>query len=160
MAIRLTDAEIAAYLTERKELPAGLLRDFRMRPKQGHDVRDFDLRGEDGNAFRVILRQNQFNRFDFSAIVALVPQAGAVFRLRRYNGKAHQHSNVIERTPVFYDFHIHEATARYQERGFREDAFALPTTEYADLRGAVRCMLRECGFALADDPQAPLFESL
>ena len=53
-----------------------------------------------------------------------VPQSNRVFRLRRYNGKSHEHTNPIEKE-IFYDFHIHTATERYQVlENKKEDTYA------------------------------------
>jgi len=156
MSARFTDAEIAAYIAECKPITPGFRPSIRLKPKRGHDERELDIRGIDGTPFQIVLRQNQINRLDFSCILALIPSAGPLFRLRRYNGKSHEHSNIIE--PIkFYDFHIHEATERYQVLGAREDHFAVPADGYCDLNGAIRCMLRECGFKAEDDPQLDLF---
>jgi hypothetical protein len=76
----------------------------------------------------------------------------SLFRLRRYNGKSHEHTNKIEGN-TFYEFHIHTATERYQDRGMDEDAFAEPTTRFSDLNGAIDCMVADCGFDLPPEPQ-------
>jgi len=118
----------------------------RQRAKAGHKESDIDFVGADGSAFRVVLRQSIHNVMDFSAILAHSPKSSTqVLRLRRYNGKSHEHTNKIERQ-TFYDFHIHMATERYQLSGLREDAYAEVTSRYADLRGAFACMLEDCGF--------------
>ena len=58
------------------------------------------------------MRQNRINLLDFSVILAVrVPQLNQVFRLRRYNGRSHEHTNQIE-SVTFHDFHIHFATER------------------------------------------------
>ena len=91
-------------------------------PKRDTRNRDLELRGDAGSEFSVMLRQNKINRLDFSVILAVrVPQSNLLFRLRRYNGKSHEHANHIE-GDTFYDYHIHMATERYQEIGTREDA--------------------------------------
>ena len=77
------------------------------------------------------------------------------FRLCRYNGKSHEHSNSLE-SQKFYDFHVHRATARYQQAGSREDSFAEPTDRYNDLDGAVRCLIQDCGFQLPNNHQPDL----
>ena len=79
-----------------------------------------------------------------------------MFRLRRYNGKSHEHSNTIE-SQTLYDFHIHHATERYQLSGLREDTFAEPTNRYGDLHGAIGCMIEDCGLDVPKDPQLSLF---
>jgi len=129
-----------------------------LRAKRGHKERDLAIDGVDGNRFRLILRQNDINAFDFSIILAVeVPNTNQLFRLRRYNGKSHEHTNHIE-GDTFYDFHIHMATERYQELGTREDAYAETTDRFGDFHGALRCLIQDGAFDLPDDPQGSLFE--
>lgn len=110
MATRLTDSEIHSLLRERKNLPSDYLQRFRTKPKSGHEERELDLKGTSNSDFRVILRKSMYNTFDFSVILAYcVPGSTQVFRLRRYNGKSHEHTNAIEKE-TFYAFHIHTAT--------------------------------------------------
>ncbi|MBN2311433.1 MAG: hypothetical protein JXR94_20820 [Candidatus Hydrogenedentes bacterium] len=107
--------------------------------------------------YRVILRQSDFNALDFSVVLAVdVPDTNQLFRLRRYNGKSHEHTNHIE-GDVFYDFHVHYATERYQETGAREDAFAKPSDRFGDWNAALLCMFEDCGFEAPEDPQGRLF---
>jgi len=158
MVKSFTDAEIEQLLLERKDLPEDYLIRMRLRPKRGHKERDVDVVGEKGNKFLVILRQSLSNIFDFSVILAYCPKGtNDVFRLRRYNGKSHQHTNGIEHT-TFYDFHIHRATERYQDLGSREDAFAEPTSRFSDFDSALSCMLHDCGFRMKAEGQPSLFE--
>lgn len=82
--------------------------------------------------------------------------SNALFRLRRYNGKSHEHTHRIEGLTL-YDFHIHLATKRYQARGLREDSYAEPTERYSDLRSAIRCLLSDCGFVMPGDGPTLLF---
>jgi Family of unknown function (DUF6978) len=157
MAVLLTDAEIEHLLSEAKPLPAAYRSRIKTKPKRGHSERELDVRGGEGSEFRLILRQSTLNALDFSVILAYRPPgSNQLFRLRRYNGKSHQHTNPIEGNS-FYDFHVHTATERYQDYGLREDTFAEPTDRYGDLAGALKGMLDECGFELPADPQASLF---
>jgi len=99
----LTDGEIASLLAEPKPLPP----DYRVRVqtklKRGHRERELDINGTSGGRYRLILRQSAINPLDFSAILAAFPnQSNTLFRLCRYNGKSHEHTNVLE-TQVFYD---------------------------------------------------------
>ena len=95
---------------------------------------------------------------DFSIILAVCPvDSNQVFRLRRHNGKSHEHTNQIERSE-FYDFHIHMATERYQYLGMREDAYAEPTDRYGDFEAALQCLLTDCGFEFPATPQQSLFD--
>ena len=80
-----------------------------------------------------------------------------LFRLRRYNGKSHEHTNTLE-GKTLYGFHIHTATERYQESGLREDTFAELSDQYADFHGARQCMIKDCGFEVPAEPQGRLFE--
>ena len=96
------------------------------------------------------------NALDFSAILAVhVPQSNRLFRLRRYNGKSHEHTNSIE-GDTFYDYHIHIATERYQEIGAHEDAYAEITNRYDDLESARDCLFSDATFDVPPDPQLKL----
>jgi hypothetical protein len=157
MAVQLEELVILALLAEPKPLPADYRERMQTRPKRGHKERELDITGTQGNEFRLILRQSLFNALDFSVILAYRPPGtNQLFRLRRYNGKSHEHTNVLE-GQTFYDFHVHVATERYQESGLREDAFAEPADRFADFQGAIRCLLTECGFEVPPDPQGKLF---
>lgn len=113
MAAQYSDQEIERLLNERKPLPENYSTRLQLRPKRGHDERELDIQGSNGSMFRLILRQNSIISADFSVIFAYChPGTNQVFRLRRHNGKSHEHRNRIERN-FFYDFHIHTATERY-----------------------------------------------
>ena len=143
MAISLSDLQIAELLDEPKPLPANWEAMMQLKPKRGHDEREIDIVGESGNDFRLILRRNKVNVLDFSVILALLdPNSNQVFRLRRHNGRSHEHTNHIE-GESFYDFHIHMATARYQRPGSREDEYAEPTDRYADFEGALATLIED-----------------
>ena len=157
MAGTYSDTEIAQLIQERKPMPADWRSRMRLRPKRGHSERDIDVTGDGGGEFRLILRQNAINRLDFSIILAVaVPQSNQLFRLRRYNGKSHEHTNHIE-GDTFYDFHIHQATERYQAIGTREDAYAQATDRYGDLHEALRCLIDDANLEIPPDAQASLF---
>jgi hypothetical protein len=157
MPALLTDNQIAVLITEAKTLPPDYRSRVLTKPKRGHRERELDVDGAQGSRFRIILRQSLFNSLDFSAILSwLPPQSTTPFRLCRFNGKSHEHTNSIE-GKTFYDFHIHRATERYQEFGSREDTFAEPTSRYQDLAGALRCLFADCGFQLPPGDQSELF---
>ena len=116
------------------------------------------MTGDTGSEFRLILRQSRVNQFDFSIILAVrVPQSTQLFRLRRCNGRSHEHTNHIEGV-TFHDFHIHFATERYQALGAREDAYAEPTDRYGDFHGALHCLIADANLAVPPEPQGRLFE--
>lgn len=158
MAFRYSDQEIARRVLEPKFLPADSPSRPRLRPKRGHKERDLDIRGERGNEFRLILRQSIFSPLDFSIILAYrSPYTNRLFRLRRYDGKSHEHTNRIEGN-TFYDFHIHIATARYQELGMAEDAYAEPTDRFSDIHSAAQCLFEDCGVEIPRELQGVPFE--
>lgn len=156
MPVIYSDNEIAQLLAERKPLPSGWRESARLRPKRGHAEREMEVAGADGGEFRLILRQSTVNPLDFSVILAVkYPQSNRWFRLRRHNGKSHDHRNKIEKE-VFYDFHIHMATQRYQEIGAREDFYAEATDRYGDFQGALDCMLADANFEIPHNDQLGL----
>lgn len=122
---------------------------MKLKPKHGHKEFEKDLTGENGSHFRLIFRQSKWNQLDFSIILTYIPpNSNLQFRLRRYNGKSHEHTNHIEKQ-TFYGFHVHMATERYQQSGYWEDAYAEATTRYADYHGAIDCLLKDCGFTMS-----------
>ena len=144
-------------IAERKPLPDNFMSRVHLQNKRGHKERQLDVVGENGTQYCLILRQSDFNALDFSVILVVHPSdSNQRFRLRRYNGMSHEHTNQIE-GDTFYDFHIHHSTNRYQESGSREDAFAEVTDRYADFHGALRCMFEDCGFEPPQDAQPGLF---
>ena len=116
-----------------------------------------DLIGDEGNHFQLIVRQNQINVFDFSIILAVrIPQSNQVFRLRRCNGRSHEHRNRIEKEK-FLGFHIHMATMRYQLLGAKEDSYAELTDRYGSRDGAISCLMQDCNFVSPPNEQLSLF---
>lgn len=157
MGARFTDAEIAILLNEEKRLPENYSSLIELKSKKGHKEREIAITGGNGNAFLVILRQSEINSLDFSVILGYqLPKSNVVFRLRRYNGKSHEHSNRIE-GDVFYGFHVHAATQRYQELGMDEDSYARPSDQYSNIQQALGCLFSDCGFAPLPDDQLNLF---
>ena len=158
--VKYSDQEIVAFIGERKPLSDDYRTRVQLKNKRGHRERELDVQGADGNDYRLILRQRDFNPLDFSIILTVFPKdTTQLFRLCRYNGKSHEHTNHIE-NKTFYDFHIHKATERYQDLGTREDAFAEQSDRFADFQSALRCMLDDCGFDMPEGPQLPLFEEM
>jgi hypothetical protein len=158
MSARCSDIEIARLIAEQKSLPSDYHLRIQVRPKRGHKERELNVVGINGSEFRLILRQSILNPLDFSAILAYrPPDSSQLFRLRRYNGKSHEHTNTLEKV-TFYDFHIHMATERYQDAGAREDAYAEPTDCFSDYSKAVECLLSGCNFKLPSALKLKFFE--
>lgn len=152
----LSEDSIRELIDEPKPMPDGLRPLTRVVQRHQHMRRDFEVTSKTGNSFVVAVRKSMLNPFDFSVILGYkLPGLNTVFRLRRYNGKSHYHSNPIENTR-FRDFHIHTATARYQLRGPKEEHFAEVTNRYADVDGAIDCLLDDCGFRKPIE-ESPIF---
>lgn len=157
MPVQLSDAEIQKLLDEPKQLPLDYESRLRPKSKSGHEEAELQIEGLGGSAFRLIIRRSEFNPLDFSVILGYQPpDTNILFRLRRYNGKSHEHSNRLE-GETFYKFHRHTATERYQEAGFREDTFAEADERFADLYEAMNCLFEDCGFQLPSGRQLGLF---
>jgi hypothetical protein len=157
VAVLLTDEEIQERLGEKKVLPPDHHTKIALRAKRGHKEREIDMKGQNGGEYRLILRQSSHNALDFSAILAYrMPDSTQLFRLRRCNGRSHQHTNLVEHETI-EGFHIHEATQRYQEAGYPEDGFAESTDRFADLESATSCLLADCGVVATPPGQGKLF---
>lgn len=157
MAAKYSDAEITELIIERKVLEANFRSKIKLRDKRGHKEQELDIRSVNDNQFRLILRQSSLNTFAFSIILAYCPVgSNQLFRLRRYNGKSHEHTNKIE-SNKFYNFHIHTATERYQELGASEDGYAETSDRFSDFHTAIECMISDCGFDISPNSQFKLF---
>ncbi len=153
MSVFLTDDEIKALIRERKVFDSDLSDLSKMKPKKAHEEWQMALERKDGSLFKLILRRSKINRIDFSAILAYIPpNSNQVFRLLRYNGKTHEHTNG-RGEPSFYDFHIHKATEESQRNGLAEDFYAEPTDRYSDLHGALTCLINDCNINYPNDEQ-------
>ena len=155
---KYSDLEINNLIAECKPLPLDWRSQIRMREARASKMGDFDIQGVNKNRFHIILRRSGLNSLDFSIIIGVFPPgSNKLFRLRRYDGKSHEHTNPIE-NQKFYDFHIHKATERYQDYGNgEEDKYAEPTDRFSNFGEALDCLLNDCGFELPDDPQLSLF---
>ena len=150
MEITYSKKEIVKLIQERKVLS----NDWR---NQIYKDKSFVVNGENGNEFRIIVRQNPKKPLDFSAILTvLAPLSNQEFRLRRYNGPNHTHTNRIEREEI-NGCHIHSATERYQLRGQSEDSYAQSTNRYRDLSGALQCLINDANFEEPPQHQQELF---
>ena len=144
----LTDAEIQSLIKEPKQLGVSL--DALLRKMNTKKTNPSYLqvnysfpRNTNAGEWYIFIRQSKDDPFNFSCGMCLIPEnRNQHFRLMRYNGKNHEHTNHLENQSPFYDFHIHRATERYQKTAYKaEDHYAEPTDRYASLKEAVRCLL-------------------
>ena len=158
----LTDVEIYALIQESKPLEVSLSQVLGSLKRvkghgEGHKEARQDILREDGSAFTLILRQNEGDIFDFSVILGFAVQNRKLFKLKRYNGKSHEHTNPLE-DERFYDFHIHTATERYQLAASRkEEHYAELTDRYSEIHGALECMAEDCNISFPSDRQMDIF---
>lgn len=158
MSYYFTDEEIKSLVDEEKIFDGSLDAIMDFKESDGHKSASVELRRTDGSKFIIKLRQNLNNVNDFSVIFALQGKGiSKDFKLRRYNGKSHQHSNRLEGNR-FYTFHVHYATKRYQDAGRKEESYAEETERYSDIKGALRCLLSDCNIKTKLDPQTSLFD--
>lgn len=162
----LEDDEIAGLLKELKPLPEHWETRLKLLPKAGfkHSQREMQIRGVNGNAYRIVIRQSTLNGLDFSVILFFQDQDGTEFRLCRYNGKhPSQHTNKLEKAnghtnAVFRNqFHIHMATERYQQEGYEIDGYAEVTNRYSSFESALEEFLKANGFQVPKE-ELPLFD--
>ncbi len=106
-------------------------------------------------------RINEDNLLDFSCGLGFIPKArNKVFILRRFNGKSHQHTNKLDGHESFYDFHIHQATEKYQNSSYADEHYAERTDRYTRLEQALDCLLQDCKVTMSaeDNNQGNLFD--
>ena len=153
MSYYFTDDEINALITEEKTHSGTIHEIMDLKESDGHKRTSFDIMRADGSRFIIKLRQNVNDMNDFSAIIAFQEKGNNKdFKLRRYNGKSHEHSNKLE-DEKFYNFHIHFATQRYQDEGRKEESYAEATNRYSDIEEALNCLLEDCNLKIKQGPQ-------
>ncbi|HXO42343.1 MAG TPA: hypothetical protein VN999_12895 [Thermoanaerobaculia bacterium] len=147
----LTDREIQELIAEPKQLPTdfGLVA---LKTRRGSRFAGIDFATTAGNKYFIFLRQSLYNPLAFSAGLGY-HLSTRDFRLKRYNGKFHEHTNPLEHE-TFYDFHIHMATERYQLRGNREDCYAERAGQrFGSLKDAFYCLMDDCNVVLPGPPE-------
>jgi len=147
------EAEIARLMSVQKVLPDNweIRLKTRLRSELSQKKAILPISTSAGE-FRIIVRESLVNSLDFSVILAFVRSNGSLFRLRRYNGlhaPAGGHVNRLERQTIS-GYHIHQATLRYQQAGFREDAFAVASKDFTDTVSALRLMFSQCTFKIPE----------
>lgn len=166
MARLLTDDEIGVLLREPKRLPTNWRARLQVREKSDVRFRQRDLRieGDNGNTFRIIIRQNALNLLDFSLILTFEDEKDGTYRLIRFNGRhPSDHTNTWEKRrglakSTFRNrFHIHHATERYQIEGLEIDGYAEPTDNFESFDSALELFVRSHGFVLPGGDEPTLF---
>ncbi|MBW7996718.1 MAG: hypothetical protein FVQ81_09175 [Candidatus Glassbacteria bacterium] len=153
----LTDDWIEELLREEKRLPPDYKKRLTLKIRNRNKEAQLELEGENGNYFRLLLRQSQHNHLSFSVILAYCPQeTNRIIILRRYNGNTHEHTNHLEKE-TFRGFHKHTATEKYVDSPWKDETYAELSKSFFDLDSALSLMLQECGFTPSLDGQMKLW---
>ena len=141
-----SDSDIQKLIDDIKPLSSKILKEVKLKNKENKTYKEYDIevKSNSGKIFRIRIRASTINVLDFSVILIYVDENRKYHILRRYNGK-HSHKNQIEKDK-FRDFHIHKATKRYPDAGFRIDGYAEVTDSYNNWKDALTKMLKECNF--------------
>lgn len=136
----LTDQEIKDLIDEPKRINCSATSlSRRIKIKRGKGVAHFQYslkfpRNNEEGKWRIFLRRSKENPLDFSCGLGFIPKGrNHAFILIRYNGKSHQHKNQLENENTFYDFHIHQATEKYQKSSHKNEHYARPTESLCGL---------------------------
>lgn len=150
MPIMLDAVQMEALLVMPKPLPSNYQRvlTLKQNPKQAYSKAEVKVEVDPEHVFFIKLRQTLQEPDNFSVIVGyVIPHTNRLFHLRRYNGRM-EHRNKLEKTR-FIDYHIHQATERYQlVEGSCVEGYAEQTALYSDIMGALQLALKECNFVL------------
>ena len=141
-----SDSDIQKLIDDIKPLSSKILKEVKLKNKENKTYKEYDIevKSNSGKIFRIRIRARTINVLDFSVILIYVDENRKYHILRRYNGK-HSHKNQIEKDK-FRDFHIHKATKRYPEAGYRIDGYAEITDSYNNWKDALMKMLEDCNF--------------
>lgn len=138
--VTLTDAQIMALIEEPKRVlnPAS-----RERKEGKHARRDFRVIGAaSAQEFTLFTRQSLVIHSGFSAGLRWHAKSGEEIMLIRCNGPDHNHVNAIERQRLPFQCHVHQASERYLTAGRRGEGYAVPSTAFKTLNGALRELMR------------------
>ena len=150
----MKDADISRLISLPKKVKNAKARTVEQR---GSERLNYEAYGENGEEFRIYIRQNRRIPDGYSCGLLYLPAGREPVTLARYNGSDHEHTNPLESSlPIRFVCHIHRATERYIEAGRKADHFAETTTRYSDLKGAIAALIADCNVSgLGDNPPAP-----
>lgn len=144
----MNDEQIAQLLSE----PKVIVSKKRWATSAGHSRQDYVVRSKDGkNDYSLYLRQSTHLQGAFSCGLIWSPKSQDKLTLTRYNGYEHEHTNHIEGEKFTKQCHIHIATERYIEAGFKPDEYAQATDRFSTLDAALLCLLTDCNIEHHDD---------
>ena len=135
-----SDIEVLLRMSKRVENP---------RTKQSvegkHLRNDYRLLGDDEKSeFALFVRQSTVLPESFSVGLRWLPESGEDVTLFRCNGPSHPHSNSLEGERFEFVCHVHRATERYLAAGKKDEGFAIPSSDYTTVGGALHCLVTYC----------------
>lgn len=118
----------------------------------------YEVTGDYGHEFKVIVRENQRIPKNFSVILASLAGNKAI-RLVRCQGHHQPHTNHLEKKSgiglaeiPWNTCHVHRYTERYfDENPDKHDEYAEPTTAYATWQEALQYLLNLANFCFTDE---------
>jgi hypothetical protein len=115
----------------------------------GHNKKNFDVEGDPGYSFTLYIRQNLRGGMsdDFSCGLLWHMPSGDRLTLVRYNGPNHFHRNILDKTRLAPNCHIHFAREDYIMAGLAPEGHASITDRYKTLEGALHCLVQDCNIA-------------
>lgn len=127
-----------------------------------HERVDFKVVSVDGqHEFALYTRQSTRLKASFSAGIRWLPRGEEGVMLVRCNGSSHEHTNAMEREVIAFQCHVHVATERYLSASKRDEGYAVSTSAYNDLPGALLHLIDMCnimGFNEDAGPQLDMFD--
>lgn len=121
--------------------------------KAKHKERNLEVESIDGaHSFTMITRQSTMIQDNYSCGLMWHSTATQRIMLTRYNGSDHVHGNPLEGDEFGFSCHIHIATQRYISIGRKIEHYALPTSRYNTLDGAMKCLMADCKIAWPAQP--------
>ena len=91
--------------------------------------------------FNLTIRQNTDRPDNYSIILVYIGPGKREIPVLRFNGNHGRHKNKIE-GDIVDGPHIHKLTGRYQRKTTHPDGYAVATSDYHDLQGAVIAFMR------------------
>jgi hypothetical protein len=158
--LSLTDELIDLLLTCPKTIKSKRPRET---PKAKHLEKNLVVESDTGgHKFTLLTRQSTRIPESYSCGLLWHASPSSNVILARYNGSDHSHSNPLEGSEFSFACHIHKATERYIAAGRKSEHFALETTRYNTLAGAMACLMQDCNIiwphsdVVFDDRQSDL----
>ena len=104
----------------------------------GHRQKNYIAESDDGQKYRIYVRENLNDPKGFSCGLLLLLSSGRYLPLVRCNGSNHRHKDII------YRCHIHRPSIEALQSGRRIDSEAVETDRYNTLEGALASLIAEC----------------